>query len=191
MPTGISAEAFARLLAHLDADRARAGERYEDLRRTLLRFFEWRGAPFPDQHADESLDRVARRLAEGVEIKNIGAYCHVVARLVFLETLKGPDSRRAAIEPSDVAAAPALAEEAATREARLVCLDECLRSLPAESSSLIVEYYRDDKRGRVEGRRAQAERLGIKSEALANRAQRLRNKLEQCVKACINRASPT
>ena len=29
---------------------------------------------------------------------NIGAYCYTVARLVYLETLKGPDSRRVAIE---------------------------------------------------------------------------------------------
>src|SRR5262245_52524896 len=97
MPTGLSEKAFALLLGHLDADPGRAGERYEDLRRTLVHFFEWRGAPFPDQHADESLDRVARRLTEGVEIKNIGGYCYTVARLVFLETLKAPDSRRVAI----------------------------------------------------------------------------------------------
>ena len=66
MATGLNAPAFQRLLARLDADPARAGERYEDLRRTLVRFFEWRGAPFPDDHADETFDRVARRLDEGI-----------------------------------------------------------------------------------------------------------------------------
>ena len=44
MPTGLSEKAFARLLDHLDAEGGLAGERYEDLRRTLLRFFEWRSA---------------------------------------------------------------------------------------------------------------------------------------------------
>src|SRR5512134_1992159 len=94
MRSGPTEETFDRLLASLDADRERAGERYEDLRRTLVRFFEWRGAPFPEDHADETFDRVARRLDEGITIENLGGYCYNVARLIFLETLKNPDSRR-------------------------------------------------------------------------------------------------
>jgi hypothetical protein len=35
------------------------------LRRSLVRFFDWRGAPYPDEAVDESLDRLSRRLAEG------------------------------------------------------------------------------------------------------------------------------
>src|SRR5450759_5872831 len=98
MEVGLTAEAFAKLLDRLDADRERAAEKYEDLRRTLTRFFEWRGAPFPQDHADETFNRVARKLDEGVKIKNIGGYCYQVARLVFLETTKGHDSKRASLE---------------------------------------------------------------------------------------------
>ena len=61
-----------------------------------------------------------------------------------------------------------------------------LDRLPAESRELIVEYYREDKRGRIDARRTLAERLGVKSEALANRAQRVRDKLESCVNACLS-----
>ncbi|MEJ7712917.1 MAG: hypothetical protein WKF84_24510 [Pyrinomonadaceae bacterium] len=71
-----------KLLNGLDADRERAGDKYEELRRILIRFFEWRGAPFPEEQADETFNRVARRLDEGVKIKNIGGYCYEVARLV-------------------------------------------------------------------------------------------------------------
>lgn len=185
MASGLSAPAFQRLLARLDPDPASAGERYEDLRRTLVRFFEWRGAPFPDDHADETFDRVARRLDEGLEIGNLGGYCYSVARLIFLETLKSPDSRR-----TDLDLAPALAAPsdrlASDREARFTCLDQCLGALPAESREIILTYYRDEKRARIDGRRDLAARLGIKIEALANRAQRLRDKLERCVKACID-----
>jgi len=185
MPGGLTSEAFGRLLDHLDADRERAGERYEDLRRTLVGFFEWRGAPFPDEHADETLDRVARKIGEGLAIRNIGGYCYTVARLVLLETLKGPDSRRAPIGATDLAAPADVADEAQAKEAHLVCLDGCLRALPEESRALIFEYYRDDSRGRIESRRALAARVGVNAEALANRAQRLRGKLEQCVTACL------
>jgi DNA-directed RNA polymerase specialized sigma24 family protein len=188
MATGLNAPAFRRLLACLDADPARAGARYEDLRRMLVRFFEWRGAPFPEDHADETFDRVARRLDEGVEIENLGGYCYNVARLIFLETLKDPNSRR-----TDLDIAPALAAPddplAAAKEARLGCLDQCLRALPAESREVILTYYRDEKRTRINSRRDLAARLGIRAEALANRAQRLRDKLERCVNACFDRTA--
>ena len=39
------------------------------------------------------------------------------------------------------------------------------------------------------GERDLAARLGIRLEALANRAQRLRDKLERCVKACLDRTA--
>ena len=192
MKIGLTDKTFAGLLDRLDPDRARAGEKYEDLRRTLVHFFEWRGAPFPEDHADETFDRVARRLAEGVDVKNPRGYCYTVARLILLETLKGRDSRRVRIEhtePNTVAADATC--EAAEKEARLACLDDCLRGLPAQSRELIIEYYRDDTRGRIDRRRALAERLRLRGEALANRAQRLRDKLEQCVNACLSKKRAT
>jgi DNA-directed RNA polymerase specialized sigma24 family protein len=188
---GLTEQTFARLLDVLDADRDLAGERYEDLRRTLVRFFEWRGAPFPEDHADQTLDRVARRLAEGVEIKNIGGYAYVVARLIFLETLKAPESRRVEIEPAGLMATVGEVDVAEDSERRLGCLDRCLHGLPADSRELIVEYYREDERGRIETRRALAARLGVKSEALTNRAQRVRDRLERCVNTCLGDASAT
>ena len=190
METGLTAETFAGLLDRLDADRERAGEKYEDLRRTLVRFFEWRGAHFPEEHADETFNRVARKLGEGVEIKNIGGYCYNVARLIFLETLKGPDSRRAGLEViAHSAAAVDSSNETAEKEAYLSCLEVCLEGLPAESRELIVDYYRDDKRDRIDRRKELADRLGLRREVLANRAQRLRGKLEQCVGNCLKKKS--
>src|SRR5213082_1945112 len=98
MKPGLTSEAFEKLLDCLGENRERAGEKYEDLRRTLIRFFEWRAAPFPEEHADEAFNRVAHKLDEGIEIKNIGGYCYEVARLVYLEALKGRESRRAPLE---------------------------------------------------------------------------------------------
>ena len=76
-------------------------------------------------------------------------------------------------------------DEAAQRETRLGCLDDCLRALPENGRELIVEYYQDDKRDRIERRKDIAARLGLQREALANRAQRLRDKLERCVTRCV------
>jgi DNA-directed RNA polymerase specialized sigma24 family protein len=189
MPIELTDNAFGRLLDYLDRDRGRAADRYEELRRILMRFFEWRGAPFPDELADATFDRVARKLAEGVAIENIGGYTYGVARLVALEALKGPEARRGHGEvPGEIAAIDG-ASEAAEKETRLSCLDDCLSQLPSESRELIVGYYRDDKSGRIEGRRRLAERLGLRGDALANRAQRLRDKLERCVTTCVRNRS--
>ena len=192
MQAGLTADTFSKLLLRLDADQERAGEKYEDLRRTLTRFFEWRGAPFPEEQTDEVFNRVARKLSEGVEIRNIGSYSYEVARLVCLEALKGKDSKRAPLDLDnhDVAVVDR-ADETQEKEIRLTCLEDCLDSLPIENRELIVEYYQDSKRDRVERRKSLAASLGLQREALANRAQRLRDKLEQCVKSCLRRKMAT
>ena len=186
MAETLTSEMLTRLLASLDADRERAGEKYEELRRILVRLFQWRRAPFPEEQTDQVFDRVARKLGDGVEIRNIGGYCYEVARLVLLEELKGKDSKRTSLDSShrEVAVAEA-GEQSHEREARLNCLDDCLDSLPALSRQLIIEYYEPDKGDRIRHRRTLADRLGLPREALANRAQRLRDKLEYCVKQCL------
>ncbi|HVG35894.1 MAG TPA: hypothetical protein VM911_22770 [Pyrinomonadaceae bacterium] len=189
MDAGLTGQAFAKLLAAFDADRQRAGEKYEDLRRTLIRFFEWRGAPFPEDHTDETFNRVARKLDEGVDVKNIGGYCYEVARLVCLEALKGPDTKRSPLELLNLEATAATAtDEALLKERRLSCLEDCLNALSFESRELIMEYYRDTTGRRIDHRKALAERLGLRRDALANRAQRVRDRLEQCVAACLKKS---
>ena len=189
MKAALTSDTFAALLLSLDANRERAGEKYEDLRRTLIRFFEWRGAPFPEEHADEALNRVARKLSDGVEIRNISGYCYEVARLVFLETRKAVDSRNEPLESaeSDLVAPSDISGEHIEKELRLTCLEDCLRALPAESAELILEYYRYEEHGQIERRRALAERFGLRRDALANRVQRLRDKLEHCVSVCVGK----
>jgi RNA polymerase sigma factor (sigma-70 family) len=185
MAAGLTSDTFANLLLRLDSDQNRAGEQYEELRRKLIRFFEWRLAPFPEDHADEVFNRLAKRLAEGVAVRNPGTYCYEIARLVLLEALRSRDSRRASLDDVNVGVVEEGADEAEQRETCLACLDDCLRALPENGRELIVEYYQDDKRDRITSRKELAARLGLKREALANRAQRLRDKLEQCVTRCV------
>ena len=186
MAATLTAESFARLLECLDADAERAGEKYEELRHRLIKFFEWRSTPFPEDHADDCFNRVARKLAEQIEIHNLNAYCYEVARLVCLEAQKGSDSRRETWDPDQHSPdAASTADEANERELLLGCLDDCLDRLPAESRAVIIEYYQDQKRDKIERRKALAAALGLRREALANRAQRLRDKLERCVTRCV------
>ncbi|HSB29830.1 MAG TPA: hypothetical protein VLE19_18320 [Pyrinomonadaceae bacterium] len=188
MERELTSQAFIRLLERLGEDEEQAAQKYEDLRRTLIRFFEWRGAPFPEEHADEAFNRLARKLDEGVEIQNVNDYSYSVARLVWLETLKGVDKRRESLEEvqhEPIAHEPSREDD--EKENSLDCLDDCLDALPYANRDLIMEYYVDEKRGRIDRRRDLAERLGLRRDALANRAQRLRDKLEQCVTRCLQK----
>ena len=186
MERELTSQAFIRLMERLGKDEEQAAKKYEELRLILIRTFEWRGAPFPEEHADETLNRLARKLDEGVEIRNINDYAYTVARLVWLEALKGVDNRRAPLdEIQHEPIALDTSREVAEKEDRLDCLDNCLDALPYASRDLIMEYYVDEKRNRIDRRRDLAERLGLRRDALANRAQRLRDKLEQCVTRCL------
>ncbi len=174
----LTSEALAKFLACLDQDAERAGAGYESIRLALIKFFDWRGAPFPEELADESLNRVIRKIDEGESPRDVPTYCHGVARLVLLESLRRPDNRRADIEELDQVAAP---EPEIKQDERLARFKRCLRELSAESRQLILQYYQDERRRKINNRLSLAERLGIPLNALRSRAQRIRDKLEECV----------
>src|SRR5262245_58937293 len=94
---GLGDEAFQSLLRALHPDRERAAERYEDIRVRLQGFFTWRGSRWPEEMADETIDRVARRLAGGEQIRSseIGRDFLGVARNVIREAWHADRTRAA------------------------------------------------------------------------------------------------
>ena len=176
-------EAFDRLLLWLDPDRARAGERYEEIRRRLIKIFINRGCAGADELADETINRVARRLPE-VASTYVGypaLYFYGVAQRVHLEYLK---SRQLTGELSANAPSPTPEEGL---EPELTCLEECVARLTAQNRELILLYYRDEGQAKIEERKRLAERLGIGTNALRIRAHRIRAGLQECVLACLAR----
>lgn len=178
----LTEEAFAKFLACLDVDPARAGAEYEALREALVKFLDWRGALFPEELVDEAFNRVARKLDEGETIRDLPAYCHGVARLVFLQSLEHPSNNRVQLEDLPPIAIPEPEPDLA--DVRRKCLTHCLRQLPAENRELIIEYYRKERRRKIDHRVLLAEKLGIPLNALRSRAQRIRDKLERCILRC-------
>src|SRR6185436_20366300 len=69
----ITSEAFASFLEWLSPDRDRAGEEYERLRFRLTTFFAQRHCRFPDELADETINRVILKSSEQ-QIENKLAY---------------------------------------------------------------------------------------------------------------------
>jgi DNA-directed RNA polymerase specialized sigma24 family protein len=180
----LTEEAFAKLLALLDPDFERAGERYETLRLALTKFFDWRGAHFPEECTDETFNRVARKIDSGEVIRDIGSYCHGVARMVFLESTRDPVHRNVSLDELSSTGTTSVSEKF---DPQRDCLEQCLSSLPDESRQLILQYYESEKRDKIDNRMLLAAGLGIPLNALRNRVQRLRAKLEQCVTRCARR----
>jgi DNA-directed RNA polymerase specialized sigma24 family protein len=73
--------------------------------------------------------------------------------------------------------------------ARLRCLERCLGKLPIQSQNLILKYYHDEKRAKIDRRKQLAEALGIPVNALRIRAHRIRTTLENCVRGCVTEAA--
>ncbi len=102
----LTEESFAKFLDRLAPDRELAGEEYEKLRLMLVKLFDWRGAHFPEECADETLNRVARKIDSGEVIRDMVSYCHAIARLVFLETLKHPEHKKVSLDELTPIASP-------------------------------------------------------------------------------------
>lgn len=182
----LTQEAFDKLLIALGDNRDSGGEKYLEIRNHLIRFFEWRGCPFPEDHADETFNRIARRVAEGEQLQNPSGYAMGVARLLVLEIFKSRQREQEALDEITPASEAAAAEP--EDQNRIECLRECLQGLPDENRRLILEYYQGEKGDKIRNRKKLMESLGIPVNTLRMRALRLRERLQACVEECVARA---
>ena len=79
--------AFDRLLAWLDPERERAAEKYEEIRRRLIKIFACRGCLAPEDAADRTINRVTGKLEELPETyqRDPILYFYAVAKRVHQE----------------------------------------------------------------------------------------------------------
>src|SRR5262245_41219107 len=176
--------AFDGLLALLGPDRVVAADRYLEIRRNLVRLFEWRGCSTPEEYADETINRCARKIGDGEVIRDLATYCIGIARMLLLEM--GRDRARQA-RPLDQAPEPhRMPEEADDDRARRVeCLRLCLGHLPADQRTLILSYYQGDKGDKIRNRNGLTRTIGVSPGTLRMRALRLRASLQRCAEDCV------
>jgi DNA-directed RNA polymerase specialized sigma24 family protein len=181
----ITPEAFDKLLNAFARDREEAGRLYEQARTKLIRFFEWHSITPGDYYADETLNRVARRLDEGQKVDNLMAYIFGVARMVLREALKELHDR-GAIPLNDTREIEHMRQpDPVEPDEREECFDRCLDRLLPGNRSLILEYYQEDRRAKIQLRQRIADRLCIPLNALRIRAHRIRTGLEKCITDCM------
>ncbi len=188
----LTRRALDGLLTWLDEGTDSDGLRYLEMRRRLVCYFDRKNCATAAELADETLNRVARRLEEegAIESDTPARYCYIVARFVFLEYLR--DSRRGDESlndrrsiASDVFSSSESGDEKETKEKLLNCLVQCTGKLEPRNRLLISRYYAGQERVKIDNRSAIAEELGITMNALSIRACRIRDKLEGCVRQCV------
>jgi DNA-directed RNA polymerase specialized sigma24 family protein len=192
----LTQSAFHRLLDWFDEGTDSGGQKYLEMRYRLTKYFDRKNCMSPDELADETLNRVARRLMEEGSITDTtpAKYCYTFAKYVFLEHLR--EQGRENMKLGELVASgksidsPAVIAEEREKERRLDCLERCAQKLDPETRALIFQYYSGEQRAKIENRRSLASRLGISMNALSIRACRIRERLESCVRECMSR-SPT
>lgn len=194
-PTSVGA-AFDHLLRWLAPAPVEAEAAFISLRLRLIRFFESQACPLAEDCADDTLQRVAHKIAAGVEVQVSDPYLYArgFARLILQEQWR-KHARHAPLEELPLTSAPTIhpdetaqrEAERQTRERRLHCLERCLAAQPDESRQLFLAYHREQPGTKIDGRAELAARLGIDVTALRNRITRLRRKLEECVRECVRR----
>lgn len=170
---------FDCLLDWLDPNRAKAGEKYEGIRRGLIEIFNYKGCLCSEELADETIDRVARRVPdiranyEGDKAK----YFYGVGRNVYREYL----NRKRTAELPKLLIAP----EPDDVEQEYYCLDQCIGKLTVGNRTLVLRYYSERKQAKIDSRRAILKMLNLKPSALRVRVFRIRETLEKCVRNCL------
>jgi DNA-directed RNA polymerase specialized sigma24 family protein len=186
--------AFRQFLDWLDEGVASGGEKYLEMRRRLVFYFDRKNCLASDELADETLSRVAQKLEEKGSITGMSPahYCYVVAKFVFLENLRQAKRGQSGLNElaqdrlSSGGSLNSKDTEMQSKERLHDCLDSCLAKLSSAERDLILEYYRGEQRAKIERRSQLAARLGLSMNALTIRACRIRYKLEECMKACCD-----
>jgi hypothetical protein len=182
----ISQENFRRLIEALDPDPTQAGMKYEAIRIQLVKFFGSRNCRNPEELADRSLDRLAKRLAT-VDVKKFSSYARRIAKFVVQESWRAPEEIPIESKNSgDIfLSAPSLLDEIVETvdedEEIMTALDRCLDQLEQAKRDLILAYHNTTPETEEYLRKQLARQAGITMNALRAKVCRIRKTLEICV----------
>ena len=105
-------------------------------------------------------------------------YCRGIARMLLLEAQRERERLALAVNQALILQAASDSPEGLPLDALLKGLD----LLNDQSRRLVLESYQGEKQGMIDHRKVIADALGIPLNALRLRVNRLRNRLQDCVK---------
>ena len=173
---------FDILLSRLNPDRERAGGVYAGLRTKLARFFTLHADYAAEDAADETLDRVARKLAEGATAENIEQYAYNVARHILFEREKRERRTKAAFDHSIADGHHVTHKDPEPEDPtdHYQAMADCLSHLPEVDQKLLREYYSD--KTNAPQRALLSVSLNVSVKQLRLRVFRLRARLSECLR---------
>jgi RNA polymerase sigma factor (sigma-70 family) len=177
----ITQEQFDSLLTWLGNSPDVAGKKYETIRSGLVRIFISKGFNDAEDLADETINRVMKRLAD-IKAKYCGEptyYFLGVARNVIRENNRRREIACGFVD-GRIEFIPEFNEEHD-------CLGHCLERLPQNKRDLILDYYLYDGQHKVEHHKEMAGQLKISEGAFRSRVYQIRLRLEACMRQCALR----
>jgi RNA polymerase sigma factor (sigma-70 family) len=179
---------FEQLLAWLGKNREAGAQKYELIRGRLIYLFTCRGCHVPDELADETIDRVARAIGRP-DFEYTGdpaPYFYAVARNIHFEWLRR--ERRLPTDPIEglESALRGDLESHLHKEHLSDCLGKCLEKLPPDKRALLLQYYRLEKKGKIQDRKRLATLAGLGLNAFRIQLFRLRQSVRTCIDGCMS-----
>jgi RNA polymerase sigma factor (sigma-70 family) len=184
MPRPINPDDFNAFLAWLSPQKIQDGEAYEKARQRLIIFFTSRKCRDPESLVDNTIDIAILKLKMGeipAEVQPI-AYLFGIAKNVFREYLRYKDEW----DPIDDIPEPP-SDSQLEIESKHACLDRCLNELPQDDRTILLTYYSQTRRAKIEMHRKLAERCKLTPNALRNRVFRLNKRMARCVNSCLEK----
>lgn len=154
---------------------------YNELRNSLVRFFQIKGDFDPDEAADLTLDRAALKIPQDTSIENLTGYCFGVARFIFLERVRHAKKLNAAADEFyRMKNSSGIVRET---DDEFFAFRECFEKLTSAEKLFLRDYFADLPFSELDKRRRQTcLESGITLNNLRLKVFRLRRRLEDCVK---------
>jgi RNA polymerase sigma factor (sigma-70 family) len=175
---------FDSLLVWLHPDRELAGRKYQTIHSGLVRIFACKGLNDAEDLADETINRVIRRLSD-IQKNYRGEpayYFHGVARNIIRECKRRKEFATGIV---DVRVDPSL-DACAEHD----CLGHCLDQLTDSKRNLILNYYLYEGHSKIEHHKRMASQLKITIGAIRSRAFQIRLDLQNSMRQCALREKP-
>ncbi len=191
--TPISQDDFDKLLDWLSADREKAGEEYENIRRGLVRLFQIKGCANPQDLADKTINRVAAKLSRLDLSKNPKPIFifHGFARNIYREEVSPAGRKEEQLKTeteNDLEQQTrnlfSQADEYAARGRE--CLKDCFQNHEIYDRRLFVKYYCTKTSDRAQSRLDLAKEMNITLNSLQTKVYRMKLSLRDCIKNCLN-----
>jgi DNA-directed RNA polymerase specialized sigma24 family protein len=179
MPKPLTSESLNKLLDAFSTDEDESAFAYTKLRDSLVRYFNLKGVSESDESADETLDRMAEKIKQGVKIDNLNGFAFGIAKYVFLEGIRSAEVHSRAVDSYHLKSG---VPDNFGEKDHFELHRECFQGLYADEQELLLSYFQDLPADELfENRQKLADREKISLNALRNRVSRLRQHLEDCL----------